>query len=494
MSITRALSWRPLWRGSPLVAALLIFLIFPAPASADNGPQAPLGGSSADLAPPAITVLRRSGGTARGLIFIAPKFSSATAGPQGPEIIDDQGRPVFFHALAGGDQAADFRVQHYRGEPVLTWTQGQGLGGVPVTPTVDYIVDRSYRIVATVRAGNGLNADQHEFQITPEDTALIVIYNPIDYDLSPFGGPRNGRVVDGIVQEIDIGSGCVLFEWHSLDHVAIDESHVAVPASTDKAPYDYFHINAVSVDEDHNLLVDARNTWAVYKVERRNGQIISRLGGTRSDFTLGEGAQFAWQHNPEAVDRRTVRIFDNEAAPAVLPRSRVLWLRRDPRTHTATLIRSLEHPDGLSAASQGNSQALDRDHTFVGWGQTGRFSEFDPNGVLLFDANVPAGDDTYRAYRFSWHARPITRPTVSAQRNADGTTTVHASWNGATDVARWFVIGGAHREALWPIGSAEWNGVDTTINVTTDAHQLAVVAQDESGALVGRSEAVEVSR
>jgi hypothetical protein len=489
MFISRTSRLRPLYRGS---LALAVLVTLTALAAAQTDSERALAGSPADLDPPPITVLRADPRAARGLVFIAPKFSGGTTGQQGPEIIDDQGRPVFFHALSGGDQAADFKVQRYHGDPVLTWTQGQGLGGVPRTPTVDYIVDRSYRVIGTVRAGNGLNADQHEFKITADDTALIVIYNVVARDLSSFGGPADGRVVDGVVQEIDIASGRVLFEWHSLDHVAIDESHVAVPASTATAPYDYFHINAVSVDEDHNLLLSARNTWTVYKIDRRRGNVIWRLGGTKSDFALGAGAAFAWQHDPEPVDRHTVRIFDNEAGPAVLPHSRVIWLRRDPRTLTATLVRAFEHPDGLSAPSQGNSQAQDNGDTFVGWGQTGRFSELDPGGALLFDASVPAGDDTYRAYRFPWHARPSTRPTATAQRNADGTTTVHAIWNGATDVERWYVVGGGRREALWPLGLADWNGLDTTITIHGQPAHVAVVAQDRDGHIEGRSEPVAV--
>jgi hypothetical protein len=455
-------------------------------ATANNLPASP-----GDLEPPKITVLEAQDGTARGLIFVAPKAGSAATGQQGPEIVDDNGRPIWFHALAGGDQAADFRVQHYRGEPVLTWTQGQGLGGVPTTPTVDYIVDRSYHVVATVRAGNGLNADQHEFKLTPQNTALIVVYNPVPRDLSGFGGPSDGQVVDGIVQEIDVASGRVLFEWHSLDHVGIDESKVPVPTTT-PGPYDYFHINAVSVDEDRNLLVSARNTWTIYKLSRHDGHVIWRLGGTKSDFALGAGTQFAWQHDPEPVDAHTVRIFDNEAGPAILPRSRVIWIHHDSRSHEATLTQSIEHPLGLSAPSQGNSQSLENGDTFVGWGQKGRFSEFDAGGDLLFDASVPAGFDTYRAYRFPWHAEPDTAPTATARRNADGTTTVHAIWNGATEVVRWVVVAGTHPRALWPIASAGWNGLDTTIALSTRAKHLAVVAEDAAGHFIARSTSVAV--
>jgi hypothetical protein len=91
----------------------------------------------------------------------------------------------------------------------------------------------------------------------------------------------------------------------------------------------------------------------------------------------------------------------------------------------ATLIRSLQHPQGLSAPSQGGSQALENGGTFVGWGAVGRFSEFDPRGQLLFDASVPSGYDTYRAYRFVWHGEPATEPVATAQRQSDRSTIVH---------------------------------------------------------------------
>ena len=61
---------------------------------------------------------------------------------------------------------------------------------------------------------------------------------------------------------------------------------------------------------------------------------------------------------------------------------------------------------GLSVSSQGGSQALENGDTFVGWGVVGRFSEFDADGHLIFDASVPAGYDTYRAYRFSPRGDP----------------------------------------------------------------------------------------
>jgi hypothetical protein len=343
-----------------------------------------------------------------------------------------------------------------------------------------------------VSAGNGLSADLHEFRITPRGTAFITVYNPIPYDLSALGGPADGSVVDGIAQEIDVATGAVVFEWHSLEHVPLAESQSPVPTAAG-ATYDYFHINAVNWDEQGNVIINARNTWTTYTVDHRTGEVLSRLGGKNSSFTLGDGVAFAWQHDPEPVDRSTVRIFDNEASPAVLPASRVIWVEHDRRRHTATLLRSIVHPDGLLAGSQGNAQALERGHVFVGWGATGRFSEFDAAGTLVFDAGVPAGWDTYRAYRNEWHATPDAAPTATAQRNADGSITVHAIWNGATEVARWIVIGGARPSELWPLGFVDWNGLDTSITLPSNAQEVAVVAQDARGRLLGRSSAVSVS-
>lgn len=454
-------------------------------------------GAAAPLVPPPITVLTSKPGVAQGLIFVAPKAVPSAALQQGPEIIDDRGRVVWFHPVAPNAQAANFRVQEYRGRPVLTWWEGTNSPTGPGEGQgVNYVYDEEYRQVAAVKAGNGYSADIHEFRITPRGTAFITIYNHVPYDLSSVGGPANGNVVDAVAQELDVATGHVVWEWHSIDHVPLSESQSPVPASATTA-YDYFHINAVNWDVDGNVLIDARNTWTFYKIDYRTREIIWRQGGKNSTLplTTGDGGtQTAWQHDPEAVGHDTFRIFDNEASPSVLPYSRVAWVQRNPFTHTTTLVKELVHPDKIQAGSQGNAQGLERGHTFVGWGATGRFSEFDAAGNLLFDANVPTtgGWDTYRAYRFEWHARPETRPTATAQRNADGSVTVHAIWNGATDVSHWIVLAGNHGE-LWPTASAAWNGLDTTLTLSTHARELAVVAQTHDGRLLGRSAVVSVA-
>jgi len=356
--------------------------------------------------PPQVTVLQNSPGQADGLIFIAPKGAGIGGGPQpgpvGPEIVDSTGRVIWCSSITNGQVAADFRVQSYRGKPVLTWAQQSNFGKLAGATSVNYILDDTYHILATVKAGTGLNADAHDFLLTPQGTALITIYDVVTADLSSVGGPKNAPVWEGSIQEIDIATGKVIFEWHSLGKVGLDESYWPLPDLPEKA-WDYIHINGIALDDDGNLLLSARHTSSVYKLDRHTGAVIWRLGGKKSDFLFGPGAAFWFQHDPVIAGPNTLRIFDNEVNPKpVLPASRVIWLKLDPSTKTATLIRSLDHPDHLSALSQGSAQPLDNGNTFVGWGEPGRLSEFDSNGRLIFDATLPKGYDTYRAYRFRW--------------------------------------------------------------------------------------------
>src|SRR5262249_37087230 len=184
--------------------------------------------------------------------------------------------------------ATGFRTAQFHGEPVLTWWEGSRPDGLGVGEYV--IADASYRELARFGAGNHRGEDQHEFLITPQDTALITSWEKATVDLRALGGRKDATVIGGVVQELEIPSSRVLFEWRSLDHVPVTESlrHVQVP-------FDYFHVNSIDVAPDGDLLVSARNTWAVYKLSRKDGHVVWRLGGSKSDFRMGRGATFAWQ-------------------------------------------------------------------------------------------------------------------------------------------------------------------------------------------------------
>lgn len=434
---------------------------------------------------PRLSVDRHGGALSTGYVFVAPKGLLATSGL---EIADDRGRPVWWYAFPHGEQGTDFRVQTYHGEPVLTWWQGTGFGGQ--SDGVDYIADSSYHVIANVKAGNGLDTDGHEFLLTPAGTALILSYHQVPYDLSSLGGPKNGDVIEGVIQEIDVATGAVVFEWHSLDQVPITESYVPMAS-----PYDYFHINSVEPESDGTLLISARHTSTIYDIDRATGRILWRLGGKRSDFTLGPGVALTGQHDARAAGPDTIRLFDNgddQTAPNPRrePESRVEWIHLDAVAKTATLVRAVTHPSSISATSEGNAQALDNGDTFVDWGDQRGVSEFDPRGGLLFDATI-VGGASYRGYRFGWSGQPDTGPTATARRGRRSTT-VDAIWNGATAVARWRILAGATAKKLATVATVSWNGLDTRATIRRTPKLVRVAALDSTGTVLAESATVRV--
>jgi Arylsulfotransferase (ASST) len=450
--------------------------------------------SRPDLKPPRVRIDVPAKGTAPGYVFLGAKMAVRQAGPM---IIDNRGQLVWFHPLKFTKGITDVRVQRYRGQPVLTWWRGR-LSNVGVGNGWYVIYDQSYRPIGEVRPRKGLAGDVHEFLIR-NDKAFITIYHRKTVDLRSIGGPKDGRIWDGIVQEIDIPTRRVLFEWHSYPEIGIQESYSKPPKKqlgTKPFPYDYVHLNSIDVEPNGNLLVSGRNTHAVYEISRRTGKVIWRLGGKKSNFKLGPGARFAWQHDARRQPDGTITMFDNGAAPPVEKFSRILVLRADTKTKRATLVRSYQHPKKLLAPFEGNAQFLPDGHVFVGWGGWPYATEFARNGRVLWDAyfghGKPPGQDadSYRAYRFVWHGNPTDRPALTVKQRPT-VTRLYASWNGATEVARWAVYTGDSADKLKRVGTWPKSGFETAITVQNDAKFFAVEALDKPGRALSRSAAVE---
>jgi len=389
----------------------------------------------------------------------------------------------------------NFKVQHYRGEPVLTWWEGYyGSRGLD-----EYVIlDSSYKEITRIHPGNGYHeGDHHEFLISPQDTALITIYNAVSWDLTPVGGPKESVAWQGIVQEVDIESGEVLFEWHSLDHVGLEESF-SKPSEGPLPGIDYFHINSIDVDHDDNLLVSARRTSTVYKIDRKTSAVIWRLGGKKSDFEMGPGTRFANQHDSRRQPDGTITIFDNGTTVfengyhKSVEESRAIVLELDEEKMTASLVREYTHPRKLFADTGGSVQVLPNGNVFVGWGSEPVFSEFSKDGELLFDATFPPKDASYRAFRFPWSGRPSEELAVAVEAGSGDELKVYASWNGATQVATWEVLAGQSPDQLASLGSLARSGFETAMLVRTAKPYLAVRAKDSSGEVLGTTESVKL--
>jgi hypothetical protein len=437
-----------------------------------------------DLSPPDVDVTVPARNPSLGDIFITP----AGPGQDGPMIIEPNGALVWFKPVPAGVETTDLRVQQYEGKPVLTWWEGQVIDGHGRGD--DYIYNTAYEPVATVHAGNGLQADLHEFNLTAQGTALISAYEPIHANLSSVGGPSDGLLNDCVVQEIDVRTGLVMFEWHALGHVPLSYSYAPVPHLSGTV-YDYFHLNSIQPQADGDLLIGARNTWAAYMISTAGGGTVWTLGGKHSSFTPGPGVRFAWEHDAEVLPEGNVSIFDDEASPPESNQSRAIVVALNQATHTATLARQLIHPGTrILTQSQGNAQALPEDEEFVGWGEIGYASEFSAAGALSFDMHLPSGESSYRAYRMPWSATPAHAPTLAASAGAGASTVVYASWNGATAVTGWRVFAGRSPKALSAVGQFPRAGFETEMTVPGTLHYLAVQALGSAGQVLGSSSAV----
>ena len=131
-----------------------------------------------------------------------------------------------------------------------------------------------------------------------EGTALFTCYAPnVIGELSIRSAvPQDGAVPVGVVQEVDVATGKLLFQWRSGPARAADRLlHPAgcSPAGLGLLPCQLDHDRPA----DSNLLISGRNTCAALQGQPQDRQVIWRLGGKHSDFHMGPGTRFAFQHD-----------------------------------------------------------------------------------------------------------------------------------------------------------------------------------------------------
>jgi hypothetical protein len=454
--------------------------------------------SAPEVLSPTITVLQRDD-RLPGDIFLTPLpspvvhpgssnvVSIAPVGPGGPMIIDGRGQLVWFRPLPAPEVAANLRVDTYGGRPVLTWWQGEvtaaafGLGEGVIT-------NASYRTVAVVRAGNGYAMDLHEFHLTPDGDALCTVYSPVLVHLPGTPAGATTTVMDSIAQEVDVRTGLVVWEWHALGHIPLADSYATAANS---ATYDAFHINALQPLAGGRVLVSARDTSAVYSVDRATGRIVWTLGGKASSFRLGPGARFFFQHDAEMQPDGRISLFDDEAGPPLeQPTSRGLILSLDLRRRIASVARRYVPAADRSAQSEGSLEPLPGGGAFLGFGSQPYFSQFSVAGRLLFDAQLPQDDGSYRAFRYAWSAMPRTRPAVVAHIVDPSHLSVFMSWNGATDVSRWQVLATGSRKVLETVRR---NGFETQAVIGRPVASVTVRALSPAGRVLATSMPATVS-
>ncbi|KAL0258940.1 hypothetical protein SLS55_006445 [Diplodia seriata] len=516
--------------------------------------------ASFDLASPRVNVLTESTQCDPGYVFLEPRGRSVST--PGPMILDAEGNLVYMEKKWG--EVMDFRPQTYMGETYLTFWSGTD-DGTHGRGTY-YMLNSSYDVVHTLTPANGLEGDLHEFELTSAGTALLTIYEVIPADLTSVGGPADGWIYDGLFQEIDVATGALLFQWRASSHYAVDESFAPLKShgrSPDDA-WDFFHINSVDKDPaTGRYYVSARYTHTVTCISpftssnnnntdgtddggsnsnsnSTNGTVVWRLGGARSSFadlSNGTASDFSWQHHVRwhPADN-TLTIFDNgaydnnDALATPHGHSRALVVRLDEENMTARLVAALVSPAGILAHSQGSVQRLENGNFFVGWGHSAAYTEFkvteqqqsdddeekrkeleqgaEADVEVLCDTHFGAAAffgwgwvKSYRAFKSAdWKGYPRTSPAVTVKRNR-----LHVSWNGATEVRAWRLMGAnaaaanadAEDEKEWVVlETVEKSGFEGVLHLAQAGREVEVVrvqALDGAGSVLGVSPVVDRS-
>lgn len=370
----------------------------------------------------------------------------------------------------------DFRTQTYKGQPVLTFWSGELLDGYGRGSY--YILNQSYVEIAHFqvnRFGDDMG-DIHEFSITGDDTALVPIYHAIPWNLTETGGVEDGWLFENTIQEIDIETGELVFEWNASTHVGINESYNTLPEDVGRAedsPWDYFHINSIEKDPNGDYLVSARVMDCVYKISGQDGSIIWRLGGKQSDFQLDDAAVFAFQHDASWIDDKNqfqMTLFDNGPTDEIAY-SRGLLLDVNQVNMTVSLGREFANSAKTFAQFEGSLQALQLSNGnmnyLVGYGSQPYFAELNAQGEILLDVQFGKTNavNSYRVYKLPWQGKPLTKPDVHWAKNE---SMVYFSWNGQTDCENWGVYtANSTNSSMWRnVTTVRRTGFETTVDLT----------------------------
>lgn len=436
---------------------------------------------------------------APGYIFVASFYDLSKppmTGQSGPLMLDSSLQPVWFKPVPEKIVASNLSLQTYEGKPVLAWWQGI-ISKTGATESGEYvIVNQRYETVARLKGVDGWKPTLHEIIIDGHD-AWVTANKDMALNLSQWGGAYNGTLTDSAVQEYDLRTGKLIRNWDALKHLPLADSHADIP--TNGFPWDAYHINSIQLTGKGSFLVSMRDMWAAYLVNIDTGKVQWTLGGRKSSFKIGPGAEFSWQHDVRLRPSSVVTMFDDHCCQIKSggtyveegAHSKGLALKLNMSTHTATLLAKYGESAGLESDYMGSMQPLGNGNVFVGWGSEPYFSEYSHSGKLLLEGGFPGSDLSYRANLREWTGTP-SYPPKGAARDQAGKTTVYASWNGATELASWKVLASSGNGPLTAIATKPRSGFETAIAISGSYTRFEVQALDSSGRTIGTSHELTV--
>lgn len=306
--------------------------------------------------------------------------------------------------------------------PDNTVAFGRGFGGFGTDPASAFEIRRlDGSLVRKLQTVGGVT-DFHDMQLLLNGDYLLDSYVPRNHvDLSAFGGPSDATVLDAEIQEIT-PDGSVVWSWNSKDHIALSETDgwwptvLSTPTtlSDGRKAYDIVHLNAYEPDGG-SLLISLRHTDALYRIDRSDGHVQWKLGGTATPESLAvsgdnRASLFGGQHDVRRLSDGTVSVHDNGTRQGRPPR--VLRFQIDPTAKTATVVEKVTDPTIDSSGCCGSARRLPGGGWLVDWGGNPTIGEYAADGTRVSKL-------TFAKY-FSYRAFPVTGGQVSASALRQG--------------------------------------------------------------------------
>ncbi|KAI1428009.1 Arylsulfotransferase-domain-containing protein [Xylaria sp. FL1777] len=397
-------------------------------------------------------------------------------------------------------------IGQFNGKDYLVFLEAGKVGGDLSTNCLLY--DSTYTLAYNVSSHGPKESSMgiHECQLTADGSAVVILKEIIPFNLTAVGGPEDGKVLDNIIQEIDIETDKLLWMWRGSDHYELSDSYMEYKHGS--GGYDYIHMNSVERTIEGNFLISARHTHSIIFVDRESGNISWTLGGKNNDFidaSAGNATDFAWQHHARFNDgaRTQLTMFDNHnlssAIGCTLNCSRGKHVELDYEYYTARLISEFYHPESLVSGFEGSYQTLRGGNVFIGWGANPTFTEHTPLGECVLDVqfNLWSPENgypiNYRAFKMNWKAYPTWEPQIAALKaETDGQFRVYVSWNGATEVTKWQLLVGEYYNSVTKSAiMVPRAGFETEILLELDQPFMRAVALNQDSQILGMTAIIQ---
>ncbi|KAI1331511.1 Arylsulfotransferase-domain-containing protein [Xylariaceae sp. FL0255] len=400
-------------------------------------------------------------------------------------------------------EAQAHRTYTLYGQPVL----GVFAGSAVLIYNENY--DLLYRVTPQGDFSNVI-PDSHEALITHDDTVVMIVSVGEEGDLSQIGGPENEAVTNNFIQEVNPANNKVIFQFDMRSYFNIEDSYWPYRGQGPfdfPWPHDLWHMNSVEKLPDGNFLVSSRHLHSIFLLDGKSAEVKWVLGGKRSHFrdvTENGSGIFRWQHNARLTAPNRITLFDNHDVfngfcndPAK-GCSRGLEIEFDDKDMTFRVVNEWYHPQGLISASRGGVHRVPNGNTLIAWGQNPSYTEHAPDGEVVMDIQrgrvLPMDHGitnviTYRAWKSDWIGKPKYPPSIATHTDENSTTSVYVSWNGATEVDSYVLLGSNSTEELNGrdaiIAKSKRLGFETSFKLDKKIAYARIAALDTNGAILG---------